>query len=85
MPSGTSDSKLTNKTEFMRYMDAHPEHMKAFTPRLREYLSLCPEGKAFGFWLRQKYLREFVAAYKGHWLKHPELYGDVYQPNLLSV
>ena len=83
---GQADSKLTNKTEFMRYLDANPEAIIALAPRLKEYRTNFKRGVKFGDWMRQKYLPRFARAYHGWWLKHPELFGKVYeQLNLLSV
>jgi hypothetical protein len=76
---GTSDSKLTNKTEFMRYLDANPEAIPALKSRYTEYHVNFAKGSRFGDWLRQKYLSIFVQFYKSWWLQHPELYGKVYQ------
>lgn len=76
---GTSDSKFTNKTEFMRYLDAHPEAIAALKSRYREYHTNFAKGTRFGDWLRQKYLPHFTSFYKNWWLHHPEFFGKVYQ------
>ncbi len=76
---GTSDSKLTNKTEFMRYLDANPEAIAALKSRYKEYHINFANGSKFGGWMRQKYLPHFATMYKNWWLKHPELFGAVYQ------
>lgn len=79
MPCGTSDSKLTNKTEFMRWLDAHPGDITPLAPKLRFYRTTFPRGITFGLWLRQRHLKAFVLQYQKFWLKHPELYQTTYQ------
>ena len=85
MPSGQSDSKCTNKTEFQRYLDMHPEISLALIKRHREYRAIYIRGTTFGYWLRQKYLKDFVHAYRNWWLKKPELHPEVYKQEVLSV
>jgi hypothetical protein len=76
---GQADSKLTNKTEFMRYLDANPGAIKGLSKRHREYHINFARGTKFGDWMRQKYLTHFSQFYHNWWLKRPELYGKVYQ------
>jgi len=76
---GTSDSRLTNKTEFMRWLDAHPMENPALSSRYREYKTNFANGTKFGGWMRQKYLAHFAATYKNWWLTHPDLFGKVYE------
>lgn len=78
MPSGTSDSPLTNKTEFMRWLDGHETAIPALRSRLREYKTQKPGGENFGAWMRVRYLGEFCAQYQRWWLARPELYQTVY-------
>lgn len=86
MPSGTSDSKFTNKTEFMRYIDANPSEIKGLESKFKLYQSNHPRGPSFGSWLRAKHFTVFNSFYNQYWLKHPELYEKVYaQQGLLSV
>lgn len=68
----------TNKTEFQRYLNAHPESVP-FLLKLSAVYAKNPHGKhTFGFWLRVKDRRTFDVAYSRFWLKHPELYGVIY-------
>lgn len=86
MSSGQSDSKATNKTEFMRYMNEHPQSCRILMIRAKEYDGLFIRGNKFGDWLRQRHLIDFANAYRIWWLKRRELYGKVYeQQNQLSV
>lgn len=68
----------TNKTEFQRYLNAHPFAVP-FLQKLSTEYAANPHGKhTFGFWLRVKHRARFDAAYSRFWLKHPRLYGVVY-------
>jgi hypothetical protein len=78
MPSGTSDSPVTNKTEFMRWLDAHETAIPSLSSRLREYKAQKPDGENFGAWMRVRYLPEFCGVYQSYWLTHPSLHTQVY-------
>lgn len=74
MPSGPA----TNKTEFQRYLNAHPDAVPALRPSAKSYAAN-PHGKhTFGFWLRVKHPSHFDAAYARWWLRHPRLFGVIY-------
>lgn len=74
MPTGPA----TNKTEFQRYLNAHPDAVPALRAIAKTYAAN-PHGKhTFGFWLRVKYRATFDAAYSAWWLHRPSLYGKVY-------
>ena len=75
---GQGDS-LTNKTEFMRYLDDNPTAVKELDRRLKEYRVNFARGTKFGGWMRQKYLAHLSRLYHSWWLKRPELFGKVYQ------
>lgn len=78
----------TNKTEFQRYLNAHPDSVPSLRATAKAYASN-PHGKhTFGFWLRVKHRPKFDIAYARFWLKHPELYGVVYdepEPSYHSI
>lgn len=79
MPSGTSDSKLTNKTEFMRFLDTRPEDVRPLRVLLMEYRAEPRQRGTFGMWMRNKRFAKFHLAYQNWWLKHEEHYGKVYE------
>ena len=88
MPSGTSDSPLTTKTEFARYLDSHPESVPSLRVAYLAYKNVNPKGVTFGFWLRCKRYPDFSRTYANWWLKRPSLYGKVYaepSEDLLAV
>jgi hypothetical protein len=68
----------TNKTEFQRYLNAHPNSVPTLL-RLATIYSVNPHGKhTFGFWLRVKHRPVFDTAYSRFWLRNPKLYGVIY-------
>lgn len=74
MPSGPA----TNKTEFARYLNDHPDAVASLRQRAAEY-RLDPRGRShFGQWLHAKHHAEFVAAYEKWWLHHPAKFSQVY-------
>lgn len=75
MPTG---KKATNKTDFMRYVDAHPDSVPLLSPRLREYVNVHARRDGFGLWVRNKYFADFDRAYRLWWLKRSSLFGTVY-------
>lgn len=77
MPKGIIEGVLTNKTEFMRYLNEHEKVVPLLKGPLREYHSLHIRGNNFGYWLRYQRGSTFSRAYKW-WLKHPELFDQVY-------
>lgn len=80
MPRGVTSA--TNKTEFMRYLDAYPTAIPALRKRAKEY-DLVPSRNCFGQWVRSKHADDFNAAYEEFWLTHPKLYGTIYQETTL--
>lgn len=76
---GNSDSLVTTKTEFMRYLDENPEAIAALKSRYTEYKKNFARGSKFGGWMRQKYLTHLTHFYKQWWLRHPEFFGAVYE------
>ncbi len=81
---GQSDSKLTNKTEFQRYLDSNPNDVPCLSSVVEKYQSTNPDSGRFGFWLRQRNFDKFNKAYRSFWLNHPELYGKVYAEPALA-
>jgi len=79
VPKGTSDNPLTNKTEFMRYLDANADSVKPLRQLLAAYKAEPRNRGTFGYWMRNKKFADFNKAYASYWLKHPELYGTIYQ------
>ena len=75
---------ITNKTEFMRYLDDHEDLIPELESRIKSYRSLRVKRHHFGFWLRWKYLKEFNHAYNNWWLKRPELF-DKNQPQETTI
>lgn len=85
MSSGQSESSLTTKTEFMRFVDAKPLEIRSFYRRWVEYKALYITGNSFGSWMRAKHLEEFSRAYHVWWLRHPALFGQDFElQDLLS-
>jgi hypothetical protein len=78
MSSGTSDSPVTNKTEFQRFVDQKPESVPPFAKRLTEFRKVSRHDH-FGAWMRSKHLEEFSWVYKTWWLIRPELFGEIYK------
>lgn len=78
MPSGIVDSRLTNKTEFMRYLNDHEGAIASTASLLKEYRTLHTRGDNFGVYLRNKHPLKFASLYSRWWLKHPELFDSVY-------
>lgn len=63
----------------MRYLDENPTAINGLSKRLAEYHHNFAKGTKFGGWMRQKYLAHLTKVYRDWWLKHPELFGRVYQ------
>ena len=79
MPSGTADHPVTNKTEFARWLDEHPDDVPALRKRATEYRS-DPRGQNhFGQWLHAKHYAEFARAYENWWLHKPGKFGRIYE------
>jgi hypothetical protein len=79
MPKGTSDSPITNKTEFARWLNDHPDDIQALKRRAAEYRS-DPRGRRnFGQWLHGKHYKDFDRAYRNWWMRHPSKFGSVYE------
>ncbi len=80
MPTGLVPR--TNKTEFMRYLNAYAVLVTPLRKRAREYFtitnSMTTRRDTFGMWIRTKHRPEFDLAYAKFWLKRPDLYGKVY-------
>ena len=85
MASGTSESPITTKTEFARYLDANPGKVYLVASVRIRYGKANPTGRSFGFWLRSHYSDDFNRAYHQWWLRRPELYGRDYCEDLLAV
>lgn len=76
MPKGTSDSKITNKTEFMRYLNDNEVSVPSLLGIQSKYRKLNLRGYNFGVFARSKHYPKFAEAYTNYWLKHPELYNQ---------
>lgn len=76
MPKG---ARPTNKTDFQRYMNDHPDSVPSLSKLLAAYRALPYQKSLFGFYLRVKFPAKFDATYKAFWLRHPELHGKVYE------
>lgn len=75
---GLMPQAKTDKTDFMRYTDAHPSACSLLAKRLTEYNKCVHRGGGFGLWVRNKYRPDFDAAYTRWWLKKPHLFGVIY-------
>jgi hypothetical protein len=74
-------ARATNKTEFQRYLNDHPESVAVLLPLYRRYKAAPRKPRSnelFGFWLRRTDPVRFCAAYARFWLKHAELHDKVY-------
>lgn len=78
MPKG----KLTNKTEFMRWLNEHEKEISFLAPLVIEYRKLHTRGNNFGYWLRYHKLPSFDRAYASYWLRHPRFFGSVYAESI---
>jgi hypothetical protein len=78
MPTALRAAK-TDKTDFMRYVNAHPGEVPQLHKRLQEYLCVHARGGGFGMWVRNKYAPDFHEAYTRWWLQRPDLFGAIYE------
>lgn len=70
---------VTNKTEFMRYLDAHPKTVPALRKYIPLYLKCGSAANCFGLWVRNKHQTNFNAAFDNFWMKKPKLWGKIYE------
>lgn len=70
---------MTNKTEYQRYLNEYPTADKSLLLLLNTYQSNPHQKHMFGAWMRFKHPATFHQSYLNFWLKHPKLFGKIYE------
>lgn len=63
----------------MRYLNTHADVIPSMRTHARRYRREHPTRRQFGTWIRLVAPSLFLVAYEKWWLKHPELYGVIYE------
>ncbi len=70
----------TTKTEFLRYLNENPTAVPSLKKTADAYQqNRNRRGQQFGLWLKLKKPAMFDKAYAQYWLKHPHLFGVIYE------
>ena len=79
MPKKKAAKPKTSKTEFMRFLDDHHQEVPGADRRFPKYHGHQNTPCRYGNWLRTKFPDDFNHLFHSFWLKHPELFGLIYE------